>query len=65
MKATTIELKSSHVSLISHPREIADVILAAAGSQGIDVGFGSNQANGFLYVVNGVRRIAGPLGNLR
>jgi pimeloyl-ACP methyl ester carboxylesterase len=31
MKATTIELKSSHVSLISHPREIADLILAAAG----------------------------------
>jgi pimeloyl-ACP methyl ester carboxylesterase len=31
MKATTIELKSSHVSLLSHPREIADLILAAAG----------------------------------
>jgi len=31
MKAKTIELKSSHVSLLSHPREIADLILAAAG----------------------------------
>lgn len=31
MNATTIELNSSHVSLISHPREIANLILAAAG----------------------------------
>jgi len=31
MKATTIELKSSHVSLLSHPQEIADLILTAAG----------------------------------
>jgi pimeloyl-ACP methyl ester carboxylesterase len=31
MKATTIELPSSHVSLLSHPREIADLILSAAG----------------------------------
>jgi len=31
MKATTIELDSSHVSLISHPREIANLILQAAG----------------------------------
>jgi pimeloyl-ACP methyl ester carboxylesterase len=31
MKATTIELKSSHVSLVSHPKEIADLILLAAG----------------------------------
>ena len=31
MKATTIELESSHVSLISHPREIANLILQAAG----------------------------------
>jgi pimeloyl-ACP methyl ester carboxylesterase len=30
MGATTIELASSHVSLLSHPREIADLILAAA-----------------------------------
>jgi pimeloyl-ACP methyl ester carboxylesterase len=30
MKATTIELESSHVSLLSHPREIADLIIAAA-----------------------------------
>ncbi len=30
MKATTIELDSSHVSLISHPREIANLILQAA-----------------------------------
>jgi pimeloyl-ACP methyl ester carboxylesterase len=33
MKAKTIELESSHLSLISHPEEIADLILgAAAGS---------------------------------
>ena len=31
MKAKTIELNSSHVSLLSHPREIADLILTAAG----------------------------------
>jgi pimeloyl-ACP methyl ester carboxylesterase len=34
MKATTIELPSSHVSLLSHPREIADLILSAAGHNG-------------------------------
>jgi pimeloyl-ACP methyl ester carboxylesterase len=33
MNATTIELPSSHLSLISHPKEIADLILAAAGQQ--------------------------------
>jgi pimeloyl-ACP methyl ester carboxylesterase len=33
MNATTIELDSSHVSLISHPDEIANLILRAAGSQ--------------------------------
>lgn len=31
MGATTIELKSSHVSLLSHPHEIARLILEAAG----------------------------------
>jgi pimeloyl-ACP methyl ester carboxylesterase len=31
MNATTIELDSSHVSLVSHPKEIADLILRAAG----------------------------------
>jgi pimeloyl-ACP methyl ester carboxylesterase len=31
MNATTIELTSSHVSLLSHPRQIADLILRAAG----------------------------------
>jgi pimeloyl-ACP methyl ester carboxylesterase len=31
MGATTIEVKSSHVSLISHPQEIAGLILQAAG----------------------------------
>ena len=30
MKATAIELDSSHLSLLSHPREIADLILQAA-----------------------------------
>jgi pimeloyl-ACP methyl ester carboxylesterase len=32
MRATTIELKASHLSLISHPQEITDLILAAARS---------------------------------
>jgi pimeloyl-ACP methyl ester carboxylesterase len=31
MGATTIEVKSSHLSLLSHPREIANLILQAAG----------------------------------
>jgi pimeloyl-ACP methyl ester carboxylesterase len=31
MNATTIEVASSHLSLISHPREIAELILQAAG----------------------------------
>jgi pimeloyl-ACP methyl ester carboxylesterase len=31
MKAKTIELASSHLSLISHPREIANLILEASG----------------------------------
>jgi pimeloyl-ACP methyl ester carboxylesterase len=31
MGATTIELKASHLSLISHPQEITDLILRAAG----------------------------------
>jgi pimeloyl-ACP methyl ester carboxylesterase len=31
MNATTIELPASHLSLISHPREVADLILAASG----------------------------------
>lgn len=30
MSAHTVELASSHVSLLSHPREVADLILAAA-----------------------------------
>ena len=30
MKATTVELEAGHLSLVSHPREIADLILAAA-----------------------------------
>jgi hypothetical protein len=33
MGATTIEVKSSHLSLISHPQEIAELILQAAGRQ--------------------------------
>src|SRR6202048_1169060 len=32
MKANTIEVKASHLSLISHPQEIADLILNAAGN---------------------------------
>jgi pimeloyl-ACP methyl ester carboxylesterase len=31
MKATTIELASSHLSMLSHPREISEFILQAAG----------------------------------
>jgi hypothetical protein len=31
MGARTIEVKSSHLSLISHPGTIADLILEAAG----------------------------------
>jgi hypothetical protein len=31
MNATTIEIASSHLSLISHPKQIADLILSAAG----------------------------------
>jgi hypothetical protein len=31
MQATTIEVKASHLSLISHPQEITDLILRAAG----------------------------------
>jgi pimeloyl-ACP methyl ester carboxylesterase len=34
MDATTIELASSHLSLLSHPREIAGLILRAAGRKG-------------------------------
>jgi pimeloyl-ACP methyl ester carboxylesterase len=33
MNATTIELDAGHLSLVSHPREVADLILAAAGLQ--------------------------------
>jgi pimeloyl-ACP methyl ester carboxylesterase len=31
MKATTVELDAGHLSLVSHPQEIADLILASAG----------------------------------
>jgi len=31
MKATTVELEAGHLSLVSHPQEIAALILAAAG----------------------------------
>jgi pimeloyl-ACP methyl ester carboxylesterase len=34
MKAKTIEVKASHLSLISHPQEIAGLILNAAGHEG-------------------------------
>ena len=33
MHAHTIELKASHVSLLSHPTEVANLILEAAGAQ--------------------------------
>jgi hypothetical protein len=31
MNANSVELDAGHLSLVSHPREIADLILAAAG----------------------------------
>ena len=31
MKATTVELDAGHLSLVSHPKEVAKLILAAAG----------------------------------
>jgi pimeloyl-ACP methyl ester carboxylesterase len=31
MKATTVELEAGHLSLVSHPQEITDLILTAAG----------------------------------
>jgi pimeloyl-ACP methyl ester carboxylesterase len=34
MKAKTIEIKASHLSLISHPHEISNLILNAAGKSG-------------------------------
>ena len=34
MNATTVELAAGHLSLVSHPRAIADLILAAAGHRG-------------------------------
>lgn len=33
MKATTVELEAGHLSLVSHPKEVADLILAAAGAK--------------------------------
>ncbi len=33
MNATTVELEAGHLSLVSHPKEVADLILAAAGQQ--------------------------------
>jgi len=33
MGATTIELKASHLSLISHPDEVAELIVEAAGQR--------------------------------
>jgi pimeloyl-ACP methyl ester carboxylesterase len=33
MNATTVELEAGHLSLVSHPKEVADLILAAAGQE--------------------------------
>ena len=33
MKATTVELDAGHLSLVSHPEQVADLILAAAGQK--------------------------------
>ena len=35
MNATTVELEAGHLSLVSQPDEVADLILAAAGQRGI------------------------------
>jgi pimeloyl-ACP methyl ester carboxylesterase len=35
MNATTIEIAASHLALLSHPRQIADLILSAAGHTGV------------------------------
>jgi hypothetical protein len=32
MGATTVELKSSHVPMLSHPKQVLDVIQAAAAA---------------------------------
>jgi hypothetical protein len=34
MNATTVELEAGHLSLVSHPQAIANLILAAAGRGG-------------------------------
>jgi hypothetical protein len=34
MNATTVELNSSHVSLLSHPQEVAGLIVEAAPGPG-------------------------------
>jgi hypothetical protein len=31
MNATTVELDAGHLSLVSHPKDVANLILAAAG----------------------------------
>jgi pimeloyl-ACP methyl ester carboxylesterase len=33
MNAVTVEIEAGHLSLVSHPKEVADLILAAAGQQ--------------------------------
>jgi hypothetical protein len=33
MKATTVSVDAGHLSLVSHPREIANLILQAAGQK--------------------------------
>jgi hypothetical protein len=33
MNSTTVELEAGHLSLVSHPKEVADLILAAVGQR--------------------------------
>jgi hypothetical protein len=33
MDANTVELEAGHLSMVSHPKEVADLILAAAGQK--------------------------------
>ena len=46
MNATTVELEAGHLSLVSHGRQIADLILAAAGHKKLP----SESARGGIFV---------------
>lgn len=54
MGAFTIEIPSSHVSLISHPKDVADLIVQAAKGHGADK-VASVQVNAGLYATTAPR----------